>query len=148
MLRPGWAGATVPDSDLPLALSVIRAGLVDRRRPPPLRRLESVATGELPMRRIEREVGLDRVRAAAATADDALLPLDQQQLEVLAGSHGHLRPAVHALLAAIALAAAPADRALPDAIAAIDRAHRDHASGARRTRRFSVEVRLSINDRF
>ena len=60
--------------------------------------IESVATGELPMSRIEREVGLDRVRAAAATADDALLPLDQQQLEVLAGSHGYLRPAVHALL--------------------------------------------------
>jgi hypothetical protein len=58
------------------------------------------------MSRIEREVGLDRVRAAAATADDALLPLDQQQLEVLAGSHGHLRPAVHALLAAIELEAA------------------------------------------
>lgn len=75
------------------------------------------------MSRIEREVGLDRVRAAATTADDALLPLDQQQLEMLAGSHGHLRPAVHALLAAIELEAAPADRALPDAIAAIDRAH-------------------------
>ncbi|MDQ3880597.1 MAG: Tn3 family transposase, partial [Chloroflexota bacterium] len=85
--------------------------------------VESAATGELPMTRIEREVGLDRVRAVAAMPDDELPPLDRQQLDMLAGSHAHLRPAIHRLLRTIELDAAPADRALLDAIAALDRAH-------------------------
>lgn len=86
--------------------------------------VESAATGELPMARIEREVGLDRVRAAAAVPDDALPPLDQQQLDVLLASHSYLRPAVLELLADLELDAAPADRALLDAIAATARGAR------------------------
>jgi TnpA family transposase len=83
--------------------------------------VESAATGELPMARIEREIGLDRVRAAAAVPDDALPPLDQQQLDVLLASHSYLRPAVLELLAGLELDAAPADRALLDAIATTGR---------------------------
>lgn len=68
--------------------------------------------------RIEREIAC-RVRAAAAVPDDALPPLDQQQLDVLLASHAYLRPAVMQLLASLELAAAPPDRVLLDAIAAI-----------------------------
>jgi hypothetical protein len=76
------------------------------------------------MKRIEREVGLDRVRAAAALCDDARPPLDQQQLDVLLSSHSYLRLAVLELLASLGLEAAPADRALLDAIATTDRGQR------------------------
>ncbi|MCA1677465.1 MAG: Tn3 family transposase [Actinobacteria bacterium] len=82
--------------------------------------VESAATGDLPMDRIEREIGLERVRAAATVSDDVLPPLDQQQLDVLLTSHSHLRPAVHTLLASIELDAAPADRAVLDAIKTLD----------------------------
>ena len=60
--------------------------------------VESAATGELPMARIEREIGLDRVHAAAALSDDALPPLDQQQLDVLLAtgtSRAFLEKAAH-----------------------------------------------------
>ena len=83
--------------------------------------VESAVTGELPMARIEHEIGLDRVRAAAALSDGALPPLDQQQLDVLLASHSYLRSAVLALLAGLELDAAPADRGLLDAITATGR---------------------------
>jgi TnpA family transposase len=63
--------------------------------------LECAATGEVPFDRIRREIGLERLEAAAAIAPGELPPLDVQQLEQLASSYTHLKPAVHAVLEAV-----------------------------------------------
>jgi hypothetical protein len=76
------------------------------------------------MERVEREIGFGRLRAAAAVADDALPPIDQQQLDLLVGSHGRLRPAALELLAVLELRAAPADNGLVEAITLITAGHR------------------------
>lgn len=86
--------------------------------------LESAATGEFPIDRVDREIGLDRLKAAAAVPDAALPPIDQQQLDLLVGSHGHLRPAALELLAVLELRAAPADNGLVEAITLITAGHR------------------------
>jgi len=65
--------------------------------------LECVATGELPFDRIRREIGLERLEAAAAVDADELPPIDVQQLDQVRGSYSHLRPAMHAVLDAVAL---------------------------------------------
>jgi hypothetical protein len=71
----------------------------------------------VPLSRIEREVGLGRLRAAAALDDGSLLPLDQQELDALRGAYAHLRPAMHAVLSAVELrVTASTDQALLDAL--------------------------------
>ena len=65
--------------------------------------LECAATGELPMDRVRSEVGLERLHAAAAVKPGELPPIDEQQLDKVRGSYSHLRPAMHAVLDAVAL---------------------------------------------
>jgi hypothetical protein len=78
--------------------------------------LECAATGELPLGRVEREVGLERLHAAARLDDNAVAPIDQQELGTLRGAYAHLRPAMHAVLSGVELrAAGTADQALLDA---------------------------------
>lgn len=85
--------------------------------------LECAATGEVPIARIEREIGLERLQAAAALDDGSLLALDQQELDTR-GAYAHLRPAMHAVLAAVELrAAATTDRTLLDALARVADQH-------------------------
>jgi hypothetical protein len=82
--------------------------------------LECAATGELPLARVEREIGLERLQGAAALDDDALAPIDQQEFDTLRGTHAHLRPAMHAVLSAVELRTATAgDQALLDALARV-----------------------------
>jgi hypothetical protein len=86
--------------------------------------LECAATGEVPLSRIEREVGLERLQAAAALDEGALPPLDQQELDVLRGAYTHLRPAVHAVLSAVELrAATDTDHGLLDALTRVRDQH-------------------------
>ena len=77
------------------------------RRLEPARRhpllLECVATGELPFDRLRNEIGLDRLRAAAAVDPGQVPPIDVQQLDQLRSSYSHLRPAMHAVLDAVQL---------------------------------------------
>jgi TnpA family transposase len=55
------------------------------------------------MERVRSEVGLERLHAAAAVKPGELPPIDEQQLDQLRGSYSHLRPAMHAVLDAVAL---------------------------------------------
>ncbi len=72
--------------------------------------LECVATGELPFDRVRNEIGLERLQAAASLDSTQLPPIDVQQLDQVRGSYSHLRPAIHAVLHAVALrGASPAD---------------------------------------
>jgi len=65
--------------------------------------LECVATGELPFDRIRQEIGLERLQAATAVEAGELPPIDVQQLDQVRGSYSHLRPAMHAVVEAVAL---------------------------------------------
>jgi len=65
--------------------------------------LECAATGELPLDRVRREVGLERLHAAAVIAPGELPPIDEQQLDQVRGSYSHLRPAIHAVLDTVEL---------------------------------------------
>jgi hypothetical protein len=63
--------------------------------------LECVATGEVPFERVRSEVGLERLHAAAAITPEQLTPIDEQQLDQVLSSYGHLRRAMHAILDAV-----------------------------------------------
>jgi hypothetical protein len=70
--------------------------------------LECAATGELPMERVGEEIGVERLRAAAAIDPAALPSIEEQQFDQLRTSYSHLRPAIHAVLEAVALQGATA----------------------------------------
>jgi hypothetical protein len=65
--------------------------------------LECVATGEVPFDRLRDEIGLERLRAAAAVDPGQVPPIDVQQLDQLRSSYSHLRPAMHEVLDAVQL---------------------------------------------
>lgn len=70
--------------------------------------LECAATGELPMERVREEIGVERLRAAAEVDPAGLPSIEEQQFDQLRGSYSHLRPAIHAVLEAVALQGATA----------------------------------------
>ncbi len=73
--------------------------------------LECDETGELPFTRVRSEVGLDRLRAAAALNAGQLPPLQEQQLDQIHAGYSHLRRGMHAVLDAVALRGATRRRA-------------------------------------
>jgi len=63
-----------------------------------------------PFERVRSEIGLERLQAAATLEAGQLPPIDVHQLDQVRGSYNHLRPAIHAVLDALALhGASPAD---------------------------------------
>lgn len=87
--------------------------------------LEEKAAGRNPTTRIMREVGVDRLRDAAAITKGALPSLEQEQLEVLHRSHGSLNRAMTAILDTVELHAHPADQPLLDTLALVARQRRN-----------------------
>jgi hypothetical protein len=86
--------------------------------------LECVATGEVPFEGVRSEVGLERVHAAAAITPEQLTPIDEQQLDQVLGSYGHLRRAMHAILDAAGLrGATSADEELLAVLGRVRAAH-------------------------
>jgi TnpA family transposase len=79
--------------------------------------IEARTGGEDPLARAERVIGLARLKAAADAEEAALAPIGVQQLDRLHAAHGHMRPAVAAVLGAVTLLADPAEGALRDALA-------------------------------
>jgi TnpA family transposase len=79
--------------------------------------LEENDAGRDPSARIEREIGLQRLRYAAGIAKTQLPPLEQEQRDVLHDSHSSLTRALSAILDTVPLRAHPADQPLLDALA-------------------------------
>lgn len=85
--------------------------------------LQERDAGRDPTARIAREVGLDRLRAAAGVTDAHLPPLEREQLDVLHAGHSSLAPPLRAILDTVTLNAREADQPLLDAVALVA-AHR------------------------
>lgn len=75
--------------------------------------------GRDPTDRIAREVGLGRLREAAAVSPGQVPPLEQEQLDVLHQGHNSLTRALSAILDAMTLRCHPADQPLLDAVALV-----------------------------
>lgn len=73
--------------------------------------LEEKAAGRNPTARVLREVGVSRLRDAAAITRDTLPSLEQEQLDVLHKSHSSLTRAMTAILDTVQLQAHPAELA-------------------------------------
>jgi len=87
--------------------------------------LEEKAAGRNPTARVMREVGVDRLRDAAAVTRDTLPSLEQEQLDVLHKSHSSLTRAMTAILDTVELHAHAAEQPLLDAVALARRQRRN-----------------------
>ncbi len=74
--------------------------------------LDEHAAGRDPTDRIAREVGLGRLREAAAISRGQVPPLEQEQLDVLHQGHNSLTRALSAILDGVTLRCHPADQPL------------------------------------
>ncbi len=93
--------------------------------------LDEHEAGRDPTGRITREVGLGRLREAAAISRGQIPPLEQEQLDVLHQGHNSLTRALSAILDTVALRAHPADQPLLDAVALVrDQRRRRVLTGA------------------
>lgn len=87
--------------------------------------------GRDPTDRITREVGLGRLREAAAVSPGQVPPLEQEQLDVLHQGHNSLTRALSAILDTLALRAHPAEQPLLHAVTLVrDQRRRRVLTGA------------------
>ena len=87
--------------------------------------LEEKTAGRNPTPRVVREVGVARLRDAAAITKDTLPSLELEQLEVLHKSHGSLTRALTAIVDTVPLRAHRAEQPLLDELALLARQRRN-----------------------